>query len=143
MSCQYDVDYVGWTCEQAKLLLAGDYSALDIQHLHDEILSLGEIEASRFCNYAQIYFLHRLKKRYQKKKTKSWEYSIDNSLIHMRSILRRNPSLKPRVMQILTEAYIEAKLAAEYETDLDEETFPSHCPFSVKEIFPTLEEEYL
>src|SRR4051794_20497343 len=41
MTGQYDRDFYAWTLEQAALLRAGDLNAADIEHIAEEIESLG------------------------------------------------------------------------------------------------------
>ena len=41
---RYDSDFVGWTFEQARLLRAGDWSALDVERIAEELEAMGRSE---------------------------------------------------------------------------------------------------
>ena len=48
--------------------------------------------------------------------------------------LKKNPSLKPKLKEIIDDAYYTARLSASQETGLLEDTFPEECPWTIKEI---------
>lgn len=131
----YDKDFYKWTSIQSKLLRKGEYSKLDIQNLIEEIESLGRSEKRTLRSYLEVLLMHMLKIEYQpKKKTRSWELSIKNSRIKAKSVINENPSLKPKLNQILKEAYESACLDAAQETGLDEQVFPKECPWNIKDL---------
>lgn len=131
----YERDFFKWTKMQAKHLKNLDFSHLDISHLIEEIESLGRSERRTLESYLEILLMHMLKVTYQPKKhTKSWDLSIKNSRQKFKKVLKQNPSLKPKLPDILTDAYESARLDAAVDTGLDETAFPVSCPWSLEEI---------
>jgi hypothetical protein len=44
MGTAYETDIVAWACEQAELLRSGNFSAIDVDHIADEIDDVGRSE---------------------------------------------------------------------------------------------------
>ena len=131
----YENDFFGWTTEQANLLKTGELEKLDIENLMEEIESLGRSEKRALKSYLVNLLLHLLKSRYQpEKKTWSWELSIRNSRDDFLECLDENPSLKPKLDDILISAYRSARRKAEGETGLDENVFPEICPWGKEDL---------
>jgi hypothetical protein len=60
----YDVDFYGWTQEQASLLQTGQLAELDIEHLIEEIESMGRSERRQLTNRFELLLVHLLKWHY-------------------------------------------------------------------------------
>lgn len=131
----YESDFFKWTKNQANFLKKQEFSKLDIENLIEEIESLGRTEKRTLESYLEILLMHMLKVKYQPKKhTKSWDLSIKNCRQKFKKVLKQNPSLKPKLPNILKDSYESARLDAALETQLDEKTFPLSCPWSIEEI---------
>lgn len=140
----YEKDFSKWADTQATLLKKGEFSKLDIDNLIEEIQDLGKREKQMLTSYLENLLMHMLKVKYQSEKhTSSWDNSIELASHKAQKTLLENPSLKPKLKDILKEAYFSARLLAASETKLNKETFPEECPWSLKEIFPALEKKYL
>ena len=140
---EYDKDFYKWANNQAKFLRKQEFSKLDIDNLIEEIESLGRSEKRTLKSYLEILLMHKLKVDFQPKKhTKSWDASIKEANYKAKITLEENPSLKPKLRDILKDAYFSARLKAVVETGLSENTFPEECPWSLKDIFPDLEKKY-
>jgi hypothetical protein len=61
----YDTDFYAWTRAQAEALRAKDWPALDLDHLAEEIDSLGIADEHAITRQLQRLLLHLLKWRYQ------------------------------------------------------------------------------
>lgn len=139
----YDRDFFKWANNQAKLLRKGEFKNLDIDNLIEEIESLGRSEKRTLKSYLENLLMHMLKVKYQPKKhTISWDLSIKESSHKAQTALSENPSLKPKLKNILEDAYFSARLRAALETKLAEKTFPEKCPWILNDIFPDLEKKY-
>ncbi len=80
--------------------------------------------------------VHRLKWDYQRaKRSPSWRRSINKHIAEAEDTLADNPSLKPKLEEILGEAYQRGVLQAARETELDRSVFPVICPYTVEELF--------
>lgn len=76
-----------------------------------------------------------LKAKYQPEKhTRSWDLSIKNSLREAKIVLKENPSLKHKLIEIFEQSYEGAIVGAALETGLDEKSFPTECPWTIEEI---------
>lgn len=133
---EYDKDFFKWTKNQASLLKKQEFSKMDIENLIEEIESLGRSEKRTLQSYLEVLLMHMLKTTYQPEyHTKSWDLSIRNSRVKARQVLDENPSLKPKLGEIIKKAYELARLGAAQETGLDETLFPKECPWELGAIF--------
>lgn len=131
----YEQDFYKWTQNQASFLKNKEFSKLDIDHLIEEIESLGRSEKRAIESYLANLILHLLKIKFQPSKhTKTWDLSVRNSRHKIGVLLEENPSLKRYLPNILNEAYFTARLSAIVETGLDEDLFPEKCEWTLKEI---------
>jgi hypothetical protein len=139
----YDSDFFKWAKDQAKFLKRGEFSKLDIDNLIEEIESLGRSEKRTLESYLEKWLMHMLKVKFQSSKhTPSWDNTIEISIHKTRKTLFENPSLKPKLKEIVADAYFSARIMASTETGLAVATFPKECPWTLKEIFPDLEKKY-
>jgi hypothetical protein len=135
----YEKDFFKWANNQAKMLKKREFSQLDIDHLVEEIESLGRSERRALESYLENLLMHKLKVKYQPNMhTASWDASIKEATFKVRKLLHENPSLKPKLEAILHDAYYTARLKAVRETGLDEQVFPEKCEWNLKEILPNL-----
>jgi hypothetical protein len=131
----YDRDFYAWSREQAELLRAGKLAQADIEHIAEEIDSMGRTEKRELISRLSVLLLHLLKWRYQpEKRGPSWEASIRVQRYDIGDHLDDNPSLKPLLPQALASAYRRASLEAVAETGLPGSTSPELCPWTVDEV---------
>ena len=131
----YDRDFFAWSLEQAKLLRARKLAEADIEHIAEEIDSMGRTEKRELISRLSVLLLHLLKWRYQpEKRSLSWEASIRVQRNRLADHLDDNPSLKPLLPQALASAYRDATLEAVAETELAGSTFPDACPWTVEQV---------
>ncbi len=113
----YDCDFYAWSREQAELLRAGNLAEADIEHIAEEIDSMGRTEKRELISRLSVLILQMLKWRYQPgKRGPSWEASILNQRDRIAVHLDDNPSLKPLLPQALATAYRAARREAIAET---------------------------
>jgi hypothetical protein len=130
----YDRDFHAWSLEQADLLRKGDLAQADIEHIAEEIDSMGRTEKRELISRLTVLLLHLLKWRYQPgKRGPSWEASIANQRDDIADRLDDNPSLGPLLPQVVTTTYRKACRQAVAETGLPGATFPETCPWTVEE----------
>jgi hypothetical protein len=131
----YDEDFYAWANEQAALLRAGDLSQADVEHIAQEIESMGRTEKRELASRLKVLIAHLLKWRFQpEKRTKSWEVSIRVQRRELVDHIDDNPSLKPLIDRVLEKAYPDAALVAALETGLSETVFPKLCPWTFAQI---------
>jgi hypothetical protein len=135
MSELYDTDFYAWANQQAKLLREGKLAALDIEHIVEELETLGRTEKRELTSRLVVLLTHLLKWRQQPSlRGNSWRLTIKEQRRALRRHLRDNPSLKASLPEVVADAYGDAVLAAARESGLDETTFPESCPWSFAQL---------
>jgi hypothetical protein len=127
----YDTDFYGWANQQAALLRAGLLAEADIAHIAEEIESMGRSERRELESRLAVLLLHLLKWCFQADlRGKSWRLSILEQRRKLLRHLRQNPSLNAVLAEAIADAYGDAVIEAEKETDLPAARFPESCPWS-------------
>lgn len=130
----YDKDFYKWSFRQAKLLRSGKLNEADIEHIAEEIESMGKSEKRELISRLTVLFMHLLKWDYQpSKRSKSWQSTIREQRFQIEDHLEDNPSLKSQLDVIEKKAYRLAKVKAARETDLEEVDFPEFSPYGLEE----------
>jgi hypothetical protein len=131
MSDVYEKDFYAWSQKQAALLRAGRIEEADIEHIAEEIDSIGRGEKRELVDRLTVLLLHLLKWHYQPGfRGVRWSSSIREQRIRLRSHMRDSPSLRTRLDEAFVEAYELAVIGAARETGLPEATFPPAWPYS-------------
>jgi hypothetical protein len=91
----YDRDIILWSEEQARLLRAGQFAELDIEHLADEIEDVGKSEKRELASRVAVLLAHLLKWRVQpKNRSASWRATINDQRRRIALAIKETPSLK-------------------------------------------------
>jgi len=134
-STLYDLDFYAWANEQAGLLRAGKLSEADIEHIAEEIESMGKTEKRELVNRLAVLLMHLLKWRFQPTgRGTSWRLTIEEQRRRLVDHLADNPSLKSKRAESIASAYGLAVIGAARETGLDRATFPTACPWSFEQM---------
>ena len=134
-SVLYERDFFAWSRQQAELLRAGKLAEADIEHIAEEIDSMGRTEKRELISRLSVLLLHLLKWRYQPdKRGPSWEASIRVQRNRLADHLDDNPSLRPLLPKALASAYRDAALEAVAETGLARSTLPDACQWTVEQV---------
>ena len=130
----YESDFYTWCMREARLLREGRLADLDLPNLAEEIASLGNEQEHALESSLRILLVHLLKWRYQaKRRTRSWAGTIVRERGNYVRRLRKNPGLKPSQLELLAEAYQDARKEAAAETGLPLSTLPETCPFTLEQ----------
>lgn len=130
----YDTDFYKWANRQADLLRAGKLSEADIDHIAEEIESMGKSEKRELISRLTVLLVHLLKWQFQPShQSKSRQLTIKEQRLMIIDHLEDNPSLRARIDEVVLKAYRLARTKAARETGLDEDVFPQQCPFSFDE----------
>jgi hypothetical protein len=131
----YDRDFYAWATEQAALLRDGKLAEADIEHIAEEIESMGRTEKRALVSRLTILLVHLLKWRFQPdKRGRRWRLSMEEQRILLVHHLADNPSLKAMLPQAIADSYRLALIAAQRETNLDAAAFPRVCPWSFQKM---------
>ncbi len=138
----YHKDFYAWTLENANMLRQKKFDQIDIEHIAEEIESMGKNDKRSLISHLRILIAHLLKWRYQPGfRTNSWKATIRNARYQIRTLLEDSPSLHQEIHLKLDKGYKDAVNIAADETGILESIFPKNCPFSLdqcldNEFFP-------
>jgi hypothetical protein len=73
----YERDLYAWSLEQARLLRAGDFAAIDAENIAEEILDVGRTEYRILGSALAVLLMHMLKWDYEsERRSRSWVNTI-------------------------------------------------------------------
>ena len=131
----YDRGVIAWAQEQARLLRAGQFAALDIEHLAEEIEDVGKSEQRELASRMAVLMSQLLKWCYQpERRSASWQRTIKEQRRALAFHLTQVPSLQHRLAATdwMDAVWADAVSLAIAETGMD--TFPEACPWAVADI---------
>lgn len=86
----YEQDFYRWTQEQASLLREGRLSAIDVDHLIEELETMDARERRELTNRLRVLLAHLLTWRYQPgRRSRSWRATIDEQRLSLDDLLDR------------------------------------------------------
>lgn len=130
----YEKDINAWAMEQARLLRAGRFDLLDVEHIAGEIEDVGKSEQRELASRMVVLLAHLLKWRYQAdRRGASWEKTIKAQRKEISYGLDESPSLIPTLQEPrwLDMVWALAVAQAVSETGLD--CFPEECPWVIQD----------
>lgn len=133
MKTSYDTDVVIWANEQARLIRAGRFDLLDLEHIAEEIEDVGKSEKRELASRMSVLLAHLLKWQYQPDmRGSSWSRTIKEQRKELAYHLNDTPSLRASLNdnRWLEMVWSKAVSLAIQETNLD--TFPEICPWSME-----------
>lgn len=142
----YEKDFQIWLQQTICHLQKGEFSALDIDNLIEELTELGKSEKRTLESNLMILLAHLLKLKVQYDAPPSMKDSWYRSVIEHRQRVHKNlrdtPSLKSYLETAIKEAYSDARKIAIKEGKLaqfgvripQESEYPKSCPFSQEQI---------
>jgi hypothetical protein len=131
----YEKDFYLWLETTANLLKTRQLDRIDYEHLIEEIEAMGRSERNALESNLEQLLMHLLKWKYQPQlRSNSWKYSITEHCLRILKAFENSPSLKRYFEEFFDKCYQNARLLASRETGLNEETFPSDCPFSTSDV---------
>ncbi len=138
MPVEYDDDFYSWTQEQALFLKQGRFDRLDLEHLADEVASMGKSEIRELVSRLALIIGHLLQVQVARTTAneKSWRKTVDTQRYEVRKLLRENPGLKtPRILaDALESGWRQGSDLAVRETGLDADGFPEANPYGLDSI---------
>lgn len=130
----YEQDINAWAMEQARLLRAGRFELLDIEHIAGEIEDVGKSEQRELASRMVVLLAHLLKWAFQpERRGASWQKTITAQRKEIRYALDESPSLVPKLEEArwLDMVWARAIAQAVNETGLD--CFPETCPWTIQD----------
>lgn len=112
-SSLYDVDYQRWLNQTVEQLQVRDFANLDLEHLIEEIESLGKRDKRALLSDLMRLCEHLLKLQYWESEPlrcfKGWALEINNFRSEISLILQDSPSLVPFMHERFPAAYQKAR----------------------------------
>ncbi len=131
----YDTDFYAWANTQAALLRSGSLATADVEHIAEEIESMGRSEKRELLSRLAPLLMHLLKWQVQPMlRGNSWRATIKVQRREIARHLADNPSLSARLPEVLGDAYGDAVLLAARASGLAEAAFPAINPWTFGEI---------
>jgi hypothetical protein len=134
-AASYETDVVAWSSEQARLIRAGQFDQLDLEHIAEEIEDVGKSEQRELASRMAVLIAHLLKWQYQpERQSTSWKRTIKEQRRALAFHLKQVPSLKPRLADPEWQGAIwaDAVTLAINETGMG--GFPDECPWALADI---------
>ena len=142
----YEQDLQLWIKTTIQQLQNQEFTALDIEHLIEELTDLGKSDRTRFISNLKILLAHLLKLKIQQDAPstmkQSWFNSVDEHRERILDDLSDNPSFKSFLEEAIQNAYPSAKKLAIKEGKRaqfgviihPEKDYPDDCPFVISQI---------
>ena len=136
MGTSYEKDVVAWANEQAALLRAGKFSALDIEHIAEEIEDVGKSEQRELASRMAVLLAHLLKWQWQpERRGASWQTTLRIQRTAITRRLDKTPSLRPMLgdSDWISDMWGDARQQAAAEMQIGVALLPETCPWSMKQ----------
>src|SRR5262245_33390187 len=138
----YQTDSYAWTQEQARLLDARQFDALDVPNLVEEITSLGKSEQRELYHRLSSLLEHLLKlvlaaqhsPQDLQRAGRGWRATVKTQRLGVAKVLRENPSLRTTVPAELAGAYAIARVAAAAALEIEEARVHEISPWPAAQV---------
>ncbi|BAY76534.1 hypothetical protein NIES25_29860 [Nostoc linckia NIES-25] len=124
----YDRDYYLWLRTTINQLRAGQFSAVDLDNLLEELESMGRSEKREIKSLLIRLLEHLLKLIYwdreRERNEGHWKGEIRTFRREIKERLKDSPSLKPYILEIFDECYQDARTEASDRSQLAIDIFP-------------------
>jgi hypothetical protein len=141
MTNLYEHDIHAWTQKTAELLRQRQFKELDIEHLVEELETMGRRDRQELVSRLKILLAHLLKWQYQPAhRSSSWRGSILEQRLRIRDLLQDSPSLVPFLAEAAVAAYADGAKLASKETGLPLAHLPDTLPYALN---PLLDDDWL
>ena len=135
---KHDEDFYGWAMAEASLLRQHKWNELDIEHLAEELESMGASERRELISRMAQLIFHLLKWQHQPDfrefNKRSWEASIQEQRKKVKKLIVDNPSFKPNMEDFVADSYEDSILLIKKETPIDLKLLPAQCPYTFDQI---------
>ena len=124
----YDQDYYLWIRTTINQLRAGQFSAIDLENLLEELETMGRSEKRAIESLLIKLLVHLLKLKYwdseRERNQGHWQGEIRTFRRQIKKAIKDSPSLKPYILEIFDECYEDARKEASDRSELPLDIFP-------------------
>jgi hypothetical protein len=130
----YDADFYGWTQAQAAALRAKDWAALDLEHLAEEIESVGRSDRDAIESQLVRLLLHGLKLTYDpaSRPRRGWRVTIADAREQIARKATGSLQYHPAAYLPVAYQYARRKVALTLDRPLTD--FPETCPWPIEQV---------
>jgi hypothetical protein len=131
----YEQDFYAWTMQNAQLLRQGKLAEIDVEHIAEELESMGRSARRELINRLAVLLAYLLKWQLQPPlRGKSWMVAIKEQRRAVTRCLKENPSLQSNLSGYFLEAYEDAVLETVKQTPFEEADLPVECLFTLNQV---------
>lgn len=140
----YDKDFYWWVQTTVHNIRNQDLDSLDWLHLLEELEDLGNEQKHQLESRLLVLLEHllRLTHWHQEREhnSRGWQGTVIERRKQIKKLLKRNPSLKPFLLEVFEETYQDARDITIVKTGLDPGNFPLEPVFTPEQV---LDEHWL
>lgn len=93
LKAEYDRDFYAWITKNVELLRRGHVAEVDVEHIAEELESMGKRDLRQLRSRLQVLVVHLLQWKYQaERQSKSWVATIDHQRDEIDGLLLDSPS---------------------------------------------------
>jgi hypothetical protein len=137
-SSTYEHDFLLWTEQQAALLRAGKLSELDIEHIREEIESMGKEQKLALQSLLRMILVHLLKLDLSPatEPRAKWIEEVLEFRAQAENRLEDTPSLRHYADELFAKAWPQARRIAQKSFELHGEQVqvPAECPYTLEQV---------
>ncbi|MCK5715866.1 MAG: DUF29 domain-containing protein [Thiomargarita sp.] len=131
----YEEDFYCWISDNVQYLRENKLSEIDVEHIAEELESMGKSQQHALISRLSILLMHLLKWQYQpQRRSRSWELTLIEQRHEIVELLEESPSLKHDIDIKIAKSYQKSLIKAERETGIRYTNFPSVCPYLLTQI---------
>jgi len=135
----YERDYYAWLQDQVRALRDHSIEDVDWENVAEEIEGLSKTEKHSLRSQMARLVEHLLKLEYARSlswdyNARGWRLSVRSARFEINKLLQESPSLRPRLPEILPDAYYAGRLGALRDPELSEDEIPALSPWTVEKV---------
>jgi predicted DNA-binding ribbon-helix-helix protein len=134
----YEQDFIVWSQQQAELLRAGCWNALDIENLLEELDNMGKSEKQALQSLLRNIISHLLKFQLSSalQARPGWVEEISEFRAQAETKLQDTPSLRRYMNDLFMKAWPQARKIVEKSFRIYGENIhiPSECPYTLEQV---------
>jgi hypothetical protein len=135
MKSLYETDFHEWAVQTAERVRSGQVPAEELEHIAEELESLGASEKKELGSRLKVLIQHLLKCALREgRPTASWENTIDDQRYAIELLLKGSPSLRRLLAEYVATAYPAARKRAASEMRVSRDALPELVPFTPEQI---------
>lgn len=133
----YDTDYQLWLNDTVAQLKARNFNLVDLEHLIEELESLGRSDKRSISSYLLRLCEHLLKLKYweseRERCCRGWILEINNFRAEIELIFKDSPSLKPFFREAFLASYQKARKNLLKVIDISADFIPQEPDFTLEQ----------